>query len=257
MSFAVQRKLVSQVWSRNYSQFKRTWVISLFWAILEPIFMLTALGYGLGSLVPTVEGKSYVEFFFPGLICSSSMLIAFFASTYDVFSKLTHQRLFQTQILTPIEPREIVIGEVLWAASKGLFSAVGISVVASFFGLTETLRIFPALLMIFLSCLVFASFGMLVSTYVRNFDEIIFPTSGFIIPMSLLSGVYFPIDQLPYGLQYAVYIFPLTHSVRAVRALVLQGFDWWMLANIFYLIVLVLFLMRLSIRRLSRKLLST
>lgn len=247
-------KLVFQIWSRNFAQFKRTWAISLFWAILEPLFMLVALGYGLGGFVPTINGVSYVEFFFPGLICSSSMLVTFFASTYDNFSKLTHQKLFQTQILTPIEPQEIILGEVLWAASKGLFSAAGITAIASILGLVDSFRIFPALLVVFLSCLVFASFGLLVTTYVKNFDQIIFPTSGFIIPMSLLSGVYFPIDQMPFGLKYLVYIFPLTHTVRTVRSLVVDGFDFWMIPSVLYLLVLVFILLKLTARRLSNKL---
>ena len=249
-------KLIMQIWLRNFAQFKRAWLVSFFWIILEPLFILLALGFGIGGFVPTIKGTSYIEFFFPGLVCSSAMLISFFSSTYDNFSKLNHQRLFHTQILSQISSSEIFFGEILWAASKGLFSALGVSLIASFFGLVDSFRIFPALMVIFLSGLVFSSLGMLVTTYVKSFDQIIFPTSGFIIPMSLFSGVYFPTDQLPYGLNYLVYLFPLTHATRTVRELILHGYDWWMLGNIFYLALCSYLLIRLARRRLENTLLG-
>lgn len=257
MNLSIRKKLVLYIWQRNFAQFKRTWLLSFFWVLIEPVFILAALGYGLGSFIPTIKGVSYVEFFFPGLICSSSMLITFFASTYDNFSKLSHQRLFQTQILSPISPNEIVLGEILWAASKGLLSAVGITLVAGLFGLVDTFNILPALLVVFISNLVFSAFGMLITTMVKNFDQIIFPTSGFIIPMSLLSGVYFPIDNLPFGLKYIVYILPLTNTTRVVREFVQGRFDWWMLVNLSYLIVLFIVLIRVSSKRLEEMLLNS
>lgn len=248
--------MVFQVWRRNYLQFKRSWLVSLFWIVIEPLFVLGAMGFGLGSFVSTINGVSYADFFYPGLICMSSMFVSFFVSTYDNFSKLTYQKVFATQILSPIEPQEILVGEVLWAATKGTFSAFGVSVVAASIGLVDTWRIFPALGIVFLSSLVFSAFGMLVTTLVRNYDQIIYPSSGIIIPLSLFSGTYFPIEQLPYGLKYIAYISPLTHSTRAVRSLILTGFDWYQLVNITYLCVIIYFLYKVSYKRLAQKLLS-
>jgi len=248
--------LVYQIWRRDFLQFRRTWLISVIWIIMEPLFILGSIGFGLGSYVSTIQGVSYVEFFYPGLICSSSMFVAYFVSTYDNFTKLTHQQLFATFMLSPMEAREIVLGEVLWAATKGTISAAGVSVIASFFGLVESWYILPAMLIVFLSSVVFAAFGMLVTTFVENYDQIIYPSSGLIIPMSLFSGTYFPIEHLPVVLKYLVYIFPLTHAVRAVRALLLDGFDGGMVLNCFYLIVLAYFLVHWSAVRLNNKILN-
>jgi lipooligosaccharide transport system permease protein len=184
------------------------------------------------------------------------MFIAFFVATYDNFSKLSYQGIYAVQILSPVEPREIAYGEILWAASKGLFSALGVSLVASVFGLVASWKILLVLFVVFLSSLVFAAFGMLVTTFVKNFDQIIYPSSGLIIPLSLFSGTYFPVDHLPYGLKYLVYLSPLTHSVRAARTLLIGSFDWWVLVNILYLILCAAALTRLSSRRLQERLLD-
>jgi lipooligosaccharide transport system permease protein len=249
--------MIFQIWKRNAVQFRRTWLISLFWIVIEPTLILGAMGFGLGSYITTINGITYADFFFPSILCTSAMFVTYFVSTYDNFSKLTHQKTFVTQILTAIEPREVVIGEIIWASTKGTLSAIGVSIVGIAVGLVDTWRILPVFLIIFLLCVVFAAFGMIVTTYIRNFDQIIYPSSGLIIPMSLFSDTYFPVETLPHGLKYVTYIFPLTSAVSSARSILQNGFsDYTLILKILYLFVLAFLLTRFAIQRLSQKLLD-
>jgi lipooligosaccharide transport system permease protein len=248
--------MVWKLWYRSFKQFQETFWVSLLWVVVEPLFTLGAIGFGLGTYVSNMDGVSYADFFFPALLCVSGMFVGFFVGTYDNFSKLTHERVFATQILTPVEPEEIVWAAVLWGGCKGLFSGLGITLIAAFFGLIDSWRILPALVIVFLISLVFTAFGMFVTTLVKNYDEIIYPSSGLIIPMSLFSGTYFPVEHLPYGLKYLAYLLPLTHGVRTVRNMLLTGFDWWMLGNISFLVALLFLLVRWSTIRLTNRLLD-
>jgi lipooligosaccharide transport system permease protein len=203
-----------------------------------------------------MSGVPYVDFYFPALLCSSSMLVAFFESTYGNFSKLTYQKIYSTMILSPLEPREIVLGEILWAATKGTLSAVGIALVGIPLGLTGSLFILPALGVIFASSFLFAALGMLVTSMVKNYDSIIYPTSGLIVPMSLLCGTYFPLDKLPTNLRYFTYLLPLTHSVASTRGLILKGFDWIQILHVFIILFLGIVFFRISARRIEQKLIQ-
>ena len=187
----VQFKGVLLVWQRNFKQFRKTWLVSFFWIILEPTFFLIAIGYGLGAYVSNTAGVPYSEFFFPALICNTAMMVAFFESTYGNFSKLTYQRTYHTMILTPLDPSEIVLGEIFWAASKGTISAIGVSIVATIFGINVSWMLIPLVMFSFIVSLMFSALGMLVTTKVKNFDSIIYPTSKIIIPLSLFSNTYF------------------------------------------------------------------
>lgn len=218
---------VSNVWMRNFILFRRLWAVNLVWIVLEPLILLVAIGYGVGSFVSNVQGISYIDFFFPGLLCISSMMVAFFESTYGNFSKLTYQKTYSTMLLSPLDPQQIVFGEIFWAATKGTFSALGLIIVAGLFGKMDTWLLVPALAIIFVSSFMFGAFGLLITTYVKNYDQIIYPTSGIIIPMSLLCGTYFPLIELPFGLRYAAYIMPLRHSVLAVRGTLLEVLPVW------------------------------
>jgi lipooligosaccharide transport system permease protein len=245
-----------RVWSRNFLYFRKTWTVSLFWVVLEPVMYLGAIGFGLGAFVSNINGQSYVDFFFPALLCSTGMMVSFFEGTYGGFTKLTHQRTYSTIMLTRIGPEEIAFGELLWSGTKGYFSVCGVAFVAAFFGLIDTWRIIPALAILLILCWLFASIAMIMTTLARNYDSFIYSTSGFIVPMSLLSGTYFPLEQLPAGLKYVAYLFPLTHAVQAVRGVLHEGWSLKIGIHILVLLVAGLITMNIAIYRIRAKLLK-
>lgn len=245
-----------KVWQRNFLYFKKTWLVSLFWIVLEPVIYLGAIGFGLGAFVNNMGGMSYIEFFFPALLCTTAMLVAFFEGTYGNYTKLTHQRTYATIMLTRVGPEEIVAGELLWAASKGFFGVMGVTIVAIFFGLIDSYKIILALPVLFLLSCLFSCVGMMFTSIARNYDSFIYSTSGLIVPMSLLSGTYFPLEQLPSGLRYVAYLFPLTHAVAAVRGILHQGNPLWIAAHVLILLVLTWICMNVAFVRIRKKLLK-
>lgn len=245
-----------RVWQRNFLHYKKTWIISLLWTILEPLMYLGGIGYGLGSYVNNMGGSSYVEFFFPGILCFTAMMVSFFEACYGNFTKLTWQKTYSTIMLTRVSPEEIVFGELLWVATKGFLGACGVTVVASVLGLVDTWRILPALLILSLVSWLFSALGMIVTSIVRGYDSFVYFTSGFIVPMSLVSGIYFPLEQLPPGFRYLTWLLPLTHGVQAVRATLVGG-NWDTVA----IHVVILFIagwvaMNVAIQRIRDKLLK-
>ncbi len=247
---------VRNVWFRNFLLFKRSWSVSVFWILIEPIVILGSIGYGVGAYINNVNGIPYVDFYFPALLASTSMMVAFFESTYGNFSRLTYQSTYITMILSPLTVGEIVLGEILWGATKGSLSALGIVLVGLPLGLVDSFIILPVLVVIFISSFLFASLGMLVTSIVKNYDAIIYPTSGLIVPMSLLCGTYFSIEKFPIIIKYLVYLLPLTHTVAVTRGLMTRGFEWTYLFNIIALITVSVVLVRKATDNIKKRLIS-
>ncbi|WP_413559332.1 ABC transporter permease [Bdellovibrio sp. HCB209] len=245
-----------KVWQRNFLYFKKTMLVSLFWIVLEPAIYLGAIGFGLGSFVNNMGGMSYIEYFFPALLCTTAMMVAFFEGTYGNYTKLTHQKTYATIMLTRVGPEEIVAGELMWAATKGFFGVVGVTIVAVFFGLVDSYKILLVLPILFLISTLFSCIGMIFTSIARNYDSFIYSTSGLIVPMSLLSGTYFPLDQLPSALRYIAYLFPLTHGVAAVRGILHDGNGIKIGIHILILLVLTWVCMNVSFHRIRNKLLK-
>lgn len=244
------------VWRRNFRYFRQTLLTSLFWVAFEPVLYLLAVGYGLGQFVSSVGDVKYVDFFYPALLATTAMNVAFFETTYGSFTKLVHQKSFSTILLSPLSPDEIIFGEILWGASKGFFSVVVVFFVTYLFGLIHDAQFLPALLLLALTCWFFSALGMLMTSIARNYDSFIYMVSGFIVPMSLFSGTYFPTDSIPEPFKGLTYLLPLTHAVVPLRALLIGHWQQTYYAHIGILILLTILVTNWSISRLRRRLVN-
>jgi lipooligosaccharide transport system permease protein len=77
----------------------------------------------------------------------------------------------------------------------------------------------------------------------------------FVTPMGLLSGVFFPLDQLPGALQAFAQVLPLTHAVALVRPLLAGDWPSGALLHIGYLVVVALGAFWLAVGLARRRLL--
>jgi lipooligosaccharide transport system permease protein len=106
------------VWYRNYMVWKKLAVPSLIGNLADPMIYLFGLGLGLGLLVGNVHGVSYIAFLAAGTTASSVMMSASFESMYSAFSRMHVQRTWEAIMHAPLTLGDVVLGEVLWAASK-------------------------------------------------------------------------------------------------------------------------------------------
>ena len=246
---------VFSVWLRNLFYFKQTIFISVFWIVFEPILYLVAIGYGVGQFIGDIQGTSYAHFFAPALMAMTGMMVAFFEATYGSFTKLTKQKTFNTILLAQVSAEEIVVGEIAWAASKGFFSVIAVMAISAQQNLIESQYLMLVLAVLLLTCWLFAAFGMLMAAYAKNYDWFIYAQSGFIIPMSLFSGTYFPFEKLPEIVQKVVLLLPLTHSVMASRKLLSAELHSSVFINMAILFVIATLLTNWATAKMARKIL--
>lgn len=244
-----------QVWLRNFLFFRKTFLVSIFWTVLEPLMYLVAIGFGLGRFVEQIENLTFIEFYYPGLLASTAMMVSYFEATYPNYTKLTYQKTFSTILLTPLNPNQILFGEVLWAATKGFMGVCGVILVSLLFGLFK-LQILIALPVLFLLCLIFSSFGLIMTATAKNYDSFIFSTSGLIIPMSLISGTYFSIQNMPTLVKGLAQLLPLTHAVSLTRTILYRKPELNDLISVFVLLVYFLIFIILARKFFSNKLIS-
>jgi lipooligosaccharide transport system permease protein len=205
------------VWRRNYLVWKKLAIASMFGNLADPMIYLFGLGLGLGLMVGRVDGVSYIAFLAAGTVASSVMMSASFESMYSGFSRMHVQRTWEAIMHTPLTLGDIVLGEIIWAASKSVLSGVAIMLVAAVFGYASFPSMLIALPVIVLTGLAFASSTMIVTALAPNYDFFMFYQTLALTPMLLLSGVFFPITQLPAAAQHITLLLPLSHAVELIR----------------------------------------
>lgn len=211
-------------------------------ALIEPILYLFALGVGLGALVGEVEGPdgglvSYGAFVAPALLAASAMNGAVYESTFNLFSKLHFQKLYDAMLATPLTPRDIAVGELTWALLRGsIYSAafLGIAAVAGLATSWWSLLAIPAATLIGFT---FAGISMTATTFMKSWQDFDL-VQLLLMPLFLFSATFFPLDVYPAAVQNLVVISPLYHGVELTRGLMLGALSWWLVVHAVVLFVL-------------------
>ena len=209
------------IWRRNFLVWRKLAVASILGNIADPLITLIAFGYGLGSLLQTVNGIPYIQFLASGSICMSIMMAASFESLYSAFSRMHVQKTWESLLNAPLALDDVVLAEMLWAATKSLFSGTALLLVIFMLGIglhPQTLAVPPLL---FLIGMTFASIGLIINAVARGYDFFTYYFTLVLTPMIFLSGVYYPTTQLPPWLQLVSKALPLGAAVNLIRPLIL------------------------------------
>ena len=207
------------VWRRNFLVWRKLALPSVVGNLADPVIYMLGLGYGLGMLVPEVEGVSYIAFLAGGTLAYSTMNAATFEALYSGFSRMHTQKTWEAIMNAPVSLDDIVAAELLWAASKACLAGVAILAVIAAFGFAASPLALAVIPVIFLTGLCFAALGLIMTALAPSYDFFMYYFTLFITPMTLISGVFFPTDQLPGWLAAVGQWLPLAQGVALIRPL--------------------------------------
>lgn len=208
-----------QVWRRNSLVWRKFAIPSMLGNLADPLIYMLGLGYGLGAMLSEVGGMPYIAFLATGIVCSSTMMSASFEAMYSGFSRMHVQKTWDAIMNAPVTLDDVVLGEAVWAASKSFLSGMAVLLVAWLLGVVHSALALWAIPLLFLTGLTFASLGLIMTALSPSYDFFMYYFTLVLTPMMLVSGVFFPVSQLPGLLQTVTQFLPLTHAVELVRPL--------------------------------------
>jgi lipooligosaccharide transport system permease protein len=215
----------------HWTWYRRNWRATVVSSVLQPLLFLLAFGVGFGSLVDgtgrsaqATGGADYLVWLAPALLAVSAVQIATFDSTYPVLSGFKWQRTYLAMAASPIAPGQIALGHLSWTVLKLTGAgAVYIAVIAVFGGVGGP-GIVVSLLAASLTGAAVASLVMAFSATVRDEGaafSVLFRLV--VIPMTLFSGTFFPIDALPGWARPVAWVSPLWHGTELARSAALDA----------------------------------
>lgn len=241
---------------RNGDVYFLAWKSDFLPPLLEPIFFLVALGYGLGRFIPEVDGVAYSQFLAPALITLTAMNAAFFECSYGSFVRMYWQKTYDAIISTPVGLDDVILGELLWGATKAAINGGIVLLVITAFGLVRSPLALLVIPVVFILAFSIGSIGILTTSQAPNFDAFNYPLYLYVTPMYFLSGTYFPLNDLPPAMQFAANTLPLTHATRLSRALVLGNLDPTLWASLVWLVAVGFILALFSINAMRQRLIK-
>ena len=205
--------------------YRRTWRASVLSSLVLPLLTMLGFGVGVGAYVTGgVDGFSYLEWMVPGLIATTAMQTAIGESTWPVLSSFEWMKVYFAQAAAPLRVADILGGHLAFMLFRVLLTISAFLLVAFAFG---TLRSAWAVAVVPLAALVGAAVAAPVAAYAASVttDMYLAVLIRFaVLPMSLFSGVFFPVESLPGVLRWVAYVLPLWHGVDLTRSATL-GLD--------------------------------
>lgn len=206
---------------RNFLVWRKLMIASMLGNLADPLIYLLGLGYGFGMLVGRIDGHPYINFLSAGMICYSTMQSATFEALYSAFSRLKVQRTWEGILYAPMTARDVVIGEWVWAGLKALLSGSAILIVMYGLSIVHGWRPLLALPIVLLVGLAFSGVALVVTTLANSYDFFVYYFTLVITPLMFLSGVFYPLKQLPALLQHIAWALPLAHACSLMRGVTL------------------------------------
>jgi len=222
---------------------------------VEPLIFLAGVGLGLGKYITeSVDGLRYIEFLGTGLLVTTAMFTASFECSFGTFIRLEFEKVYDGMLAAPITARDLIIGEMLWAGTKGFFFSFAVLCVLTAFGIVRLPYGLLAPFVGFITGLMFSTIALLITSFVKTINHFNFFFTGFISPMFFFSGVVFPVENLPAFVRPIVELVPLTHAVRLVRAVCTNRYNPPLLLDALYAVLFIAVIGFFAIRRLKKRL---
>jgi ABC-2 type transport system permease protein len=166
---------------------------------------------------------SYFDFIAPGIMAMTVMM-SVMTGLPAAISQEKEVGTLDGMMVAPINRLSIIVGKTLAQTARGLLQGVLILILATvLFGVSiqgSLLLVFGLLL---LGVFSFVGLGVVLTSFAKDQETAMMVMMTLMFPMMFLSGVFFPVQQMPWYMQDMSKVLPLTYAADALRKVMVLG----------------------------------
>jgi ABC-2 type transport system permease protein len=201
-----------------YKEVLRFWKVSFQTVgapVLTALLYLMIFSHVLEAHVQ-VHGVPYTAFLIPGLVMMSALQNAFANSSSSLIqSKVTGSVVFV--LLPPISYVEFFLAYVAAAILRGLLVGTGVLLLTMVFAVPVLVAPLWAMVFIVLGGAIMGALGMVAGIWADKFDQLAGFQNFLIMPLTMLSGVFYSIHSLPEFWQQVSRFNPVFYMIDGFR----------------------------------------
>ena len=227
-------------------------------AMVRPLIWLLVIGSGIGSMVDTVQGQSYITYLIPGVLGMTVLFGAMLAALTTVYDK--ESGVMRMMIVAPLPHYWIIIAKTLSASVASILQALILLTILVLLGFIKVdLSLFLVTISIILVSFACAGIGMLTASFSKSLDNFASVMNFIIFPIFFISGALYPVQELPFPLRIIAQVNPYTYAVDLLKHALatpssasFAGGDFDIILDILVLLIFIVFSVLLSSWRFSR-----
>jgi ABC-2 type transport system permease protein len=198
---------------------RQTLVAPLVTTILYIIVFQLARGAGDGTIrAGDFEGIAFNDFLAPGLLVMAMLTNSFANSS----SSLVQSKILGTNVdfmMPPLSPKELTIGFVTGAATRGMAVALAAGICIHLSGLAslQIQNLWAVLWFGVCASVMLGAIGAMTGIWADKFDNNATVTNFIIVPLTFLSGTFYDINRLPDVLKNIAFFDPFFYLIDGFR----------------------------------------
>jgi ABC-2 type transport system permease protein len=187
--------------------------------VVTPIFLLIFLGSGFaGAILPGIPTSvGYLEFLTPGIIGMTMILTSMFTGLSVLWDR--RYGFLKEIMVTPVSRVTIVLGRIAGGTTTSMLEGLSILIISLFFGfkVSGIINVLLAVAFMLLISVSFIGLGLAIASMLKDEQGFGLIMNLIISPLLFLSGIFYPIENLPLALRVISYLNPLTYGVDGLR----------------------------------------
>jgi ABC-2 type transport system permease protein len=168
-------------------------------------------------------GSRYIDWLVPGLLGMNIMSTGLWSLGFSIVTART-RKLLKRLVASPMRRRDYLLSQLL---GRLVFLLLEVGALLGFSTLVFGVPIRGSLTLLILCCLIgalsFGGVGLLVASRARTMEAVSGLLNLVMLPMWLLSGVFFSSSNFPDAMQPFIRALPLTALNECLRAVMLEG----------------------------------
>jgi ABC-2 type transport system permease protein len=186
-----------------------------------PIIFLAIFGAGFSNVIGQLApGVDFMKFMYPGIIAMTVLNSSLMSGLSIVWDR--EFGFLREVLVAPLSRGSVVMGKIIGSVVVSLAQGIIMLVIAPFVDVRLTallvLKLVPVLIIISIAI---SALGILIASRMRSQQGFQLMMMVLLMPMTFLSGVMFPVNNVPIWMEVISKINPLTYGVDAVRQLFL------------------------------------
>src|SRR4030043_231700 len=166
---------------------------------------------------------SYFDFIAPGIMAMTVMMSVMTGLPVAI-SQEKEVGTLDGMMVAPINRLSIIVGKTLGQTARGLIQGIIILALAvGLFGVTIHGSILLVFGLLLLGVFSFVGLGIVITSFAKDQETATMLMMTLMFPMMFLSGVFFPIQQMPWYMQDISKVLPLTYASQALRKVMVLG----------------------------------
>ncbi|MEN6330038.1 MAG: ABC transporter permease [Methanobacteriaceae archaeon] len=165
----------------------------------------------------------YIDFLVPAILAMTVMMGAMMSMGESLAGERERGELARL-FMTPTSVATVVGGKIISRLVIQTSTAmVLIGAAILLFNITIAGSMLLTIFLLILTALCFVGFGIMISARVSTQEDYVQMVMPFSMPMMFISGVFYPLETMPWIFQKIAYLAPLTYANIALRGVMLQG----------------------------------